>query len=112
MNKKRGNFTLELLGHQLDLKANFDNISRFEEGCDMGIYTLGRKMSEGDIRISHIINMLFYFNTVKNQFTKDQLLEYINIEGPETVIIRLSSFIKILFGVTDDEVTEDTTEKK
>mgnify|MGYP003121298056 FL=1 len=57
-NKLKGEVTVELAGKDYKCRLTIDAIMQIEDSCNCGIIKLATKMSEADIRLSEIINVL------------------------------------------------------
>jgi|TARA_R110000744_G_scaffold103884_1_gene199054 hypothetical protein len=57
-NKLKGELTINLAGKDYKCRLTIDAIMKVEDSCNIGIIKLAQKMSEGDIRMSEIINVL------------------------------------------------------
>ena len=57
-NKLKGEVTVALAGKDYKCRLTIDAIMQIEDSCDCGIIKLATKMSEADIRLSEIINVL------------------------------------------------------
>jgi len=57
-NKLKGEISINLAGKDYKCRLTIDAIMQIEDSCNCGIIKLATRMSEGDIRLTEIINVL------------------------------------------------------
>ncbi len=55
-----GEINIEVLGKTLRMRPSYKALSRIEEACDKGISGIVKGFGEGDVRHTHITNIIFY----------------------------------------------------
>ena len=58
INKHKGEVRVVLGGKEYKARLTVNSIIAIEDAVDMGIIKLAQKMSEGDVRLSHVISVL------------------------------------------------------
>lgn len=115
VNRKQGEYAINLNDQWFILKANFGNIALFEENVT-GIYVFADNISNGNIKMTDIVNLLFCFNKDRetNGLTQDDYAQMVISAPPNESIEAVAGFMSVLFGVDDMEKTEEVsdTEKK
>lgn len=109
VNRKKGEHAVELDGQWIVLKASFGNISLFESNV-MGIYEFADNISQGKVKLTDIVNVLYCFQKDRdNGLDQDTLAEMVISDAPQKSIEAIAGFMGVLFGVDDVDV-ENTSE--
>ena len=58
INKLKGECVITLAGKEYKARLTVNSIMQIEDAVDMGVIKLAQKMSDGDVRLSHVISVL------------------------------------------------------
>lgn len=117
VNRKKGEYAVELAGEWHVLKASFGNIALFEENV-MGIYEFADKISTGSMKMTDMVNVVYCFQqNQENKLSQDDIAEMIISDDPIKSIEAIAGFMGVLFGVddmneADGEAAEPAPDKK
>lgn len=103
VNRKRGEFAAQLDGKWIVLRANFANISQFEETTGMGIYQLANKVSMGDIRMTDVVNVYYIFmdGDLRKTYNRDDIALSLMNSDPEVAVTTVANFLSVMFNIDD-----------
>ncbi len=114
VNRKKGEYAVELGGEWHVLKASFSNIALFEENV-MEIYEFADKISQGSMKMTDMVNVVYCFQqNQENKLSQDDIAEIIIANDPVKSIEAIAGFMGVLFGVEEaaEETAEPVTDKK
>jgi hypothetical protein len=107
-NLLKGETELELAGKNYKSRLTIDSIMQIEDSCDCGIIKLAQKMSEGDIRMSHIINVLTpALRGGGNDVQNSDVIKIVQKAG----IVKSTAAVATLLAQTLTDDSEETTEQ-
>lgn len=103
-NRKRGEYALNLSGEWIVLVADFDNIARYEESANKGIYTLADQLRRSDLRQSDIVRMIWAFYPERNEegFTLNEINSKLTMTELPKVLPQIAEFLGVIFATDVD----------
>ena len=117
VNRKKGEYAVELGGSWHVLKGSFSNIALFEDNV-MGVYQFADKVSTGEVRMTDVVNVIYCFQKDReNGLDQDGIAELVISDEPRKSIEAIAGFMGVLFAVADMDSNdtpeeEDPTKKK
>lgn len=113
-NKRQGEYLLRAGESEFKLKASFRNIAQFEQHMKMGIYQVGEKFSEGDVRLTDIASLVYCFDTERDSdgHTYDDIGEVIYEAGIAAAVTSIAGFLAVLFAAEDQPKASASANKK
>ena len=111
--KKRGQVEIELGDRKTVLEATFENIALFEQTSGIGIYVAAHRFGTGDIRMTDLANIIWSFSADRDKdgWKKADIGKVIIAGGPDIAIQIATNFLVLMFGVDEEDKSEDTQKK-
>ena len=109
-NKLKGETTLNLAGKDYKARLTIDAIIQIEDSCDCGIIKLATRMSEADIRMSEVINVLLSaLRGGGNDFQRKDVVKIVQNAG---VVQATAAVANLIAQSLTDDSEEETDEGK
>ena len=109
-NKLKGETTLNLAGKDYKARLTIDAIIQIEDSCDCGIIKLATRMSEADIRMSEVINVLLpALRGGGNDFQRKDVVKIVQNAG---VVQATAAVANLIAQSLTDDSEEETDEGK
>jgi hypothetical protein len=109
-NKLKGEITVQLAGKDYKCRLTVDAIMQIEDACDCGVIKLATKMSEGDIRLNEIINVLT--PALRGGGNDLQRKDVVNIVQEAGIVKATAAVANLLAKSLTDDSEEATDEGK
>jgi len=109
-NKLKGETTLNLANKEYKARLTINAIMQIEDACNMGVIKLAQNMSEGDIRLTHIISVLL--PALRGGGNDLQEHDVINIVQNAGIVKATTAVANLLAQSLTDDSTEETDEGK
>jgi len=110
INKHKGEVLVSLAGKEYKARLTIDAIMQIEDAVDMGIVKLAQKMSEGDLRMGHMIQVLLpALRGGGNDLQPKDVMELVQRHG---LVQSMAVVAKVLTEVLSTGNTEVATEGK
>ncbi len=107
-NKLKGEVTLNLANKDYKARLTIDAIMQIEDACGCGIIKLATKMSDGDIRMSEIIQVLLpALRGGGNDFQHTDIINLVQ----ETGIVKSTTAVASLLAKTLTDDSEEATDE-
>jgi len=109
-NKLKGELTLRLANKDYKARLTINAIMQIEDSCNMGIIKLAQNMSEGDIRLSHIIAVLLpALRGGGNDLQEPDVIKIVQDAG---IVKATAAVANLLAKSLTDDSEEETDEGK
>lgn len=109
-NPLKGEITVQLAGKDYKCRLTVDAIMQIEDACDCGVIKLATKMSEGDIRLNEIINVLT--PALRGGGNDLQRKDVVNIVQEAGIVKATAAVANLLAKSLTDDSEEATDEGK
>ena len=110
INKHKGEGLVSLAGKDFKARLTVDAIMQIEDAVDMGIVKLAQKMSEGDLRMRHMIQVLLpALRGGGNDLQPKDVMELVQQHG---LVQSMAVVAKVLTQVLSTDNSEEATEGK
>ncbi len=109
-NPLKGEITVQLADKDYKCRLTVDAIMQIEDACDCGVIKLATKMSEGDIRLNEIINVLT--PALRGGGNDLQRKDVVNIVQEAGIVKATAAVANLLAKSLTDDSEEATDEGK
>lgn len=111
INKHKGEVRVVLGGKEYKARLTVNSIIAIEDAVDMGIIKLAQKMSEGDVRLSHVISVLTpALRGGGNDLQANDVVELVQRTGLVNSIKAVAELLTV--SLSDNSEEKDTKEGK
>lgn len=110
INKLKGEVLVSLAGKEYKARLTVDAIMQIEDAVDMGIIKLAQSMSEGDLRLGHMIQVLVpALRGGGNDVQAQDVMELVQQHG---LVKSMAVVANVLTSVLSVDNSEEATEGK
>ena len=109
-NKLKGQVKLQLGSKEYRARLTIDAIINIEDSLDMGIVKIATRMSEGDVRMSQVVNILT--PALRGGGNDVQPKDVIKLISEVGIVPATAAVAQLLMEVLTHQQSEDSEEKK
>jgi hypothetical protein len=112
-NPLKGQIEVTLGSETYKARLTVDSIIKIENACNCGIIKLATKMSEGDIRLSEIVNVLLpALRGGGNDFDEKKVMSIVQEQGIINSTTVVANLLEQSLTDNSNEEAEDNSKKK